>query len=204
MKRKLILMVSLIALVIASGIAFSSFAQQLTPDMMAQCHMTADCLKHCETMNKMGNVQRTPGNAAGFQPSSVTVRPAVPVRVSLLGRILGKISRNNTGTNMEMTNMEMSTPMCCRMNHQTTDTSTEAEQEGSVQTAIVQVTANGFEPSNIRLKPNLPAKLTFIRKTDKTCATNVVVREYNIQRDLPLHEPVEVEFTPGNTGEFAF
>lgn len=72
------------------------------------------------------------------------------------------------------------------------------------QTAKIAVTEKGFEPSTITLKPNVPAQLTFVRQTDKTCATAVAIPEYKINRDLPLNKPVVVEFTPRKTGEFAF
>jgi plastocyanin domain-containing protein len=45
--------------------------------------------------------------------------------------------------------------------------------------------------------------VTFVRKTDATCAKEVVIKEYNINRKLPTGEPVTVEFTP-RKGEFAF
>jgi plastocyanin domain-containing protein len=49
----------------------------------------------------------------------------------------------------------------------------------------------------------VPAKVTFVRKTDETCAKEVVIKEYKINRKLPLNEPVTVEFTPLK-GEFTF
>lgn len=52
-------------------------------------------------------------------------------------------------------------------------------------------------------KPARPAKVTFVRKTDETCAKEVVIKDYKIERKLPLNEPVTVEFTP-RKGEFAF
>jgi plastocyanin domain-containing protein len=75
---------------------------------------------------------------------------------------------------------------------------------GQAQTARIAVTAKGFEPANINLKPNMPAKVTFVRQTDQTCATSVVIPEYKINRELPLNKPVVVEFTPTKTGEFTF
>ncbi len=76
------------------------------------------------------------------------------------------------------------------------------EQDGA-QTATVEVTDKGFEPSSLKLKAGAPAKVTFVRKTDETCAKEVVIKEYNINRKLPLNEPVTVEFTP-RKGEFTF
>ena len=77
-------------------------------------------------------------------------------------------------------------------------------QEGQQsQTAKVAVTEKGFEPATITLKPGVPAKITFVRQTDKTCAKAVSIPAYKINRELPLNEPVVVELTPSK-GEFAF
>jgi len=45
--------------------------------------------------------------------------------------------------------------------------------------------------------------VTFGRKTDATCAKEIVIKEYKINCKLPLNEQVTVEFTP-RKGEFAF
>jgi plastocyanin len=75
--------------------------------------------------------------------------------------------------------------------------------QNGAQTATVEVNSNGFEPSSLKLKAGAPVKVTFMRKTDETCAKEVVIKEYNIDRKLPLNEPVTVEFTP-RKGEFGF
>ena len=77
-----------------------------------------------------------------------------------------------------------------------------APQDGT-QTATVEITGKGFEPVSLKLKAGVPAKVTFVRKTDETCAKEVVLKDYKIERKLPLNEPVTVEFTP-RKGEFAF
>src|SRR5215470_14986056 len=79
----------------------------------------------------------------------------------------------------------------------------EAVEQDGAQTATVEVTDRGFEPSSLKLKAGTPAKVTFVRKTDATCAKEVVIKEYKIERKLPLNEPVTVEFTP-RKGEFTF
>ncbi len=71
------------------------------------------------------------------------------------------------------------------------------------QTATIEINSKGFEPSSLKLKAGAPAKVTFVRKTDETCAREVVIKEYGINRDLPLNEPVTIEFTP-RKGEFTF
>jgi plastocyanin domain-containing protein len=77
-----------------------------------------------------------------------------------------------------------------------------ASQNGA-QTATVEVNGEGFQPSTVKLKAGVPTKMTFVRKTDQTCAKEVVIKEYNIDRKIPLNEPVTIEFTP-RKGEFIF
>ncbi len=74
----------------------------------------------------------------------------------------------------------------------------------SVQTAKVLVNEQGFEPPKLSLRTGTPARITFLRTTDKTCATEVVFPSLSIKRALPLNEPVIIEFTPPKTGEVAF
>jgi plastocyanin domain-containing protein len=78
-----------------------------------------------------------------------------------------------------------------------------AQQQNGTQTATVEINDKGFEPSSLKLKAGVPAKVTFVRKTDEGCAREVVIKEYGINRQLPLGEPVTVEFTP-RKGEFTF
>jgi Cu+-exporting ATPase len=74
----------------------------------------------------------------------------------------------------------------------------------SIQSAKILVTEKGFEPDKVSLRAGSPARLTFVRTTDKTCGTEVVFPSLNIRRALPLNEPVAIEFTPAKTGEVAF
>jgi RND family efflux transporter MFP subunit len=73
-----------------------------------------------------------------------------------------------------------------------------------VQTATIVVNEQGFEPATVAVRAGTPARLTFIRTTDKTCGTEVVFPSLNITRALPLDEPVRIEFTPAGSGEIAF
>jgi plastocyanin domain-containing protein len=66
------------------------------------------------------------------------------------------------------------------------------------------VNENGFEPTKVALRAGTPARLTFIRTTDKTCGTEVVFPSLNIKRALPLNEPVVIELTPAKAEEIAF
>lgn len=76
--------------------------------------------------------------------------------------------------------------------------------KSKVQTAKVEITEQGFTPSSIKLKRGVPARITFLRKTDATCAKEVVISAYNINQKLPLNEAVVITFTPDKTGEFIF
>ena len=74
----------------------------------------------------------------------------------------------------------------------------------AAQTAKVAVTEKGFEPDAVQLRAGVPARITFTRTTDKTCATEVVFPSIGIKRALSLNEPVVIEFTPEKTGTIAF
>ncbi len=73
-----------------------------------------------------------------------------------------------------------------------------------VQEAKIVVGDTGFEPSRLTLRAGVPARLTFTRTSDKTCATSVVVPSLRVKKELPLNQPVTIEFTPGQAGEIAF
>jgi RND family efflux transporter MFP subunit len=72
------------------------------------------------------------------------------------------------------------------------------------QTAKVIVSEQGYEPANVTLRAGTPARITFVRTTDKTCGTEIVFPSLNIKRALPLNQPVTIEFTPAKTGKIAF
>jgi plastocyanin domain-containing protein len=68
----------------------------------------------------------------------------------------------------------------------------------------VSVTENGFEPSRIEVKHDQPVTLLVTRKTDQTCATEIVVPSRGITQSLPLNQTVRVALGPLKTGEVAF
>ena len=82
--------------------------------------------------------------------------------------------------------------------------SVEAWSPQQVQEATIKVTEKGYEPNELRLRIGVPARLTFVRETEATCGTEVILPEYDIERALPLNEPVVIEFTPQKSGEFGF
>ena len=81
---------------------------------------------------------------------------------------------------------------------------TPSSAAAEVQTAKVAVTEKGYEPDKVTLRAGVPARLTVVRTTDKTCGTEIVFPSLNVKRALPLNEPVVIEFTPAKTGDVAF
>jgi hypothetical protein len=82
--------------------------------------------------------------------------------------------------------------------------SSHARSNEAVQTAKVLVSEQGYEPATVTLRAGTPARVTFVRTTDKTCGTEVIFPSLNITRALPLNVPVAIEFTPARSGDIAF
>ena len=74
----------------------------------------------------------------------------------------------------------------------------------AVQTARITVGELGYQPSRLTLRSGVPARITFVRTTDKTCGTDVVFPSLNIRRELPLNQSVDIEFTPRASGNIEF
>ena len=79
-----------------------------------------------------------------------------------------------------------------------------AAKPGQPRTIALTVTDKGYEPSPVTLKQGEPVKLVLTRTTEHTCATEIVLDEYNINTALPLNQPVEVAFTPTKTGKLVY
>ncbi|MBJ6764541.1 cupredoxin domain-containing protein [Myxococcaceae bacterium JPH2] len=76
--------------------------------------------------------------------------------------------------------------------------------KSGVHTVELTVTPKGFEPANVKVKAGQPVRLVVTRKTDKTCATEIVVADLGINQPLPLDTPVTVEFTPSESGTLRY
>jgi len=84
--------------------------------------------------------------------------------------------------------------------------SSQTTKRGQDQTQSVTVILSdkGYQPDTFSLRQGIPARVTFVRRVEGTCGNEVVLPDYNIKRELPLNQPVVVEFTPTRTGEFKF
>jgi plastocyanin domain-containing protein len=69
---------------------------------------------------------------------------------------------------------------------------------------VMTVTDKGFEPQNVRVHKGQPVTLVITRKSDATCATEIVIDEHGIKTPLPLNKAVTVRFTPKKTGELKY
>lgn len=64
----------------------------------------------------------------------------------------------------------------------------------------VSVTDNGFEPKSVVIKKGEAAVLVITRKSQNTCATDVVFSETGRKYDLPLNTPVRIDLTGSSPG----
>ncbi len=71
-------------------------------------------------------------------------------------------------------------------------------------TVQVTVTEDGYVPDRIEARKGEPLTLVITRKTDRTCATELVVKEYGIHQPLPLGKAATVTFTPTRSGQVKY
>ena len=72
------------------------------------------------------------------------------------------------------------------------------------QVVELQVTEKGFEPNTVDVKPAVPVILKITRKTDSTCATQIMIQSKNIKKELPLNQTVMIALGKLNKGEIRF
>lgn len=73
-----------------------------------------------------------------------------------------------------------------------------------IQKVTIVVGSQGYRPSSVTLRRGIPARLTFIRKTDQTCGREIVIPDYGINQALPLNTPIVIRLTPKTSGRFKF
>jgi plastocyanin domain-containing protein len=71
-------------------------------------------------------------------------------------------------------------------------------------TIKMTVTKKGFHPDSIKVKKGQPLHLLITRKTDETCATEIVFEDTKASTDLPLNKEVAVDYTPTTSGEIGY
>ena len=68
----------------------------------------------------------------------------------------------------------------------------------------ITVTDEGYMPKEVSVDKGRPVHMRVTRKTDKTCATEVVIAEHDINVKLPLNQTVDITFTPTKSGELRY
>ncbi len=71
----------------------------------------------------------------------------------------------------------------------------------------ISVTEKGFEPESVDVPAGKPVTLVFTRKTDKTCAKEVILTMDDgkkIEKALPLDQPVELATTFSKAGKLGY
>jgi plastocyanin len=76
--------------------------------------------------------------------------------------------------------------------------------DAAAQEVTIKVTDNGFEPAKVNVKKDTPVKLTFLRTSKTTCATEVLIPDQKISKKLPLNEPVTIDLTFKQAGDVTF
>jgi hypothetical protein len=58
---------------------------------------------------------------------------------------------------------------------------------------VVEITEAGYSPPSINVPANKPFRVTFIRRADETCGTEVIFPDLGIRKTLPLNVPVTID-----------
>lgn len=80
----------------------------------------------------------------------------------------------------------------------------EGTLRGGVRVFDLAVTDHGFEPATVAANRGETVRLIVTRRSDATCAREIVIAQYGINQPLPLDTPVAVEFAPAAPGEVHF
>ena len=77
-------------------------------------------------------------------------------------------------------------------------------RDQGVQVVELSVTKDGFVPSQVTVKAGTPVKLVVTRRTERTCATEIVMKDFGVKEALPLEKPVTVSITPKKAGDYRY
>ena len=81
----------------------------------------------------------------------------------------------------------------------------DAGTAGDVQVFEIEAGQMGYSPKEVTLEAGQPARLVFTRTVESECSSQVQIPAFGIDAtDLPLGEPVAIEFTPDEGGTFTF
>ena len=84
---------------------------------------------------------------------------------------------------------------CAREPRQAVDSGTRFE---------IAVTDTGFAPASITVPAGKPVTIVVTRKTEQTCAKEIVFPDQGIRKPLPLNEAVEISLPASPKGEMTY
>jgi plastocyanin domain-containing protein len=79
--------------------------------------------------------------------------------------------------------------------------SADAAREQRVKIAVTEM---GFVPAVVTVQSGRPVTLLVTRRTDRTCATELVLKTHGINEKLPLGRTVTIHFTPERPGTLEY
>jgi plastocyanin domain-containing protein len=85
--------------------------------------------------------------------------------------------------------------------------SAESDKKASPKRIEISVTEAGFEPNKVTVKAGEEVTLAFTRKTDETCAKEVVLYvndKEKVEKKLPLNQVVTVKVKFSKAGELGY
>jgi plastocyanin domain-containing protein len=68
----------------------------------------------------------------------------------------------------------------------------------------IAVTDTGFAPGTLTIPAGRPVTLVVTRKTDQTCAKEIVFPDQKIRKSLPLNQAVEIALPSSPRGEIDY
>ncbi len=74
----------------------------------------------------------------------------------------------------------------------------------NAQKVEIQVTKQGFVPDKVAVKAGAPVALYVTRKVERTCATEIVMKDFGVNQPLPLDKTVTVVVNPKKAGTYRF
>jgi plastocyanin domain-containing protein len=80
----------------------------------------------------------------------------------------------------------------------------EGTVKNGVRTVEMDVTEDGYVPAKIKAIKGEKLRLVVTRKTERTCAKEIVIKDHGINKPLPLGKAVTVELTPKASGEIKY
>ncbi|HSM17986.1 MAG TPA: cupredoxin domain-containing protein [Gemmatimonadales bacterium] len=72
-----------------------------------------------------------------------------------------------------------------------------------IQRVAIEV-LGGYAPSTVTVRRGLPVELEFHRADSDSCTEEVVLEDFGIRQYLPAYQTTAIQFTPTESGTFAF